>query len=211
MKHPPHLAVPATLAALVMTLTGCSSNVDVGPGRVTNVTEAQRVLLLAAVDGPVPLVVDRPPALLAGPSPDAELARLAAQAANNATAVTFRPEAGDGGGAGVRLVYRFLGATANDPGAVCAGRIPISGEPPSPPRLHVILCDKDRPVSDAVGIARKADTQATTALVYDTTRSLFPDTSSGFGGGLLPGVSIFGGVGSGGGGSGGGVGFGLGF
>jgi hypothetical protein len=210
MPHSPSPALVAT-ACLALTLAGCASNVDVAPGRITNVTDAQRVLLLAAADGPVPLVVDRPPALLGGPSPEAALAGLASKGAANATAVSFRPEIGDGGGTGVRLVYRFIGATASEPGAVCAGQIPTSGEPVSPPRVHVILCDGSRPVSDAVGVARKADAQATTALVYDTTRSLFPDTSSGLGGGFLPGISIFGGVGSGGGRSGGGVGVGLGF
>ena len=211
MPRSPTAALPAALACLALTLAGCSSNVDVAPGRITNVTEAQRLLLLAAADGPVPLVVDQPPLLLGGSSPEAELASLATKGAANATAVTFRPEIGDGGGKGVRLVYRFVGATANEPGAVCAGQIPATGAPVSPPRVHVILCDGSRPVSDAVGVARKADAQATTALVYDTTSSLFPNTSSGFGGGFLPGVSIFGGVGSGGGGSGGGVGVGVGF
>lgn len=210
MPRSPASALSTALACLALTLAGCSSNVDVAPGQITNVTQAQRTLLLAAADGPVPLVVDEPPLLLGGSSPEAELARLASEGAANATAVTFRPEIGDGGGKGVRLVYRFLGATATEPGAVCAGQIPASGAPASPPRVHVILCDGARPVSDAVGVARKADAQATTALVYDTTRSLFPNTSTGFGGGLFPGISIFGAVGSGGGG-GGGVGVGVGF
>lgn len=202
--------VPAALAALALAACAQQPNVSPGPG---NLREAGRVLLMAAASGPVPLVVDQPPAGLAPGDPLAEVARLAREGAKDWANVTFAPTTDLMASAErPRVVMRFAQIASNDPAALCTGASGSDAAGLSPARLQAVVCDGARPVSDAIGIAAGPTSEDTERLVRRTTAALLPSYSGSGGRWGFPGVSVGVGVGGGSGGVGVGVGgIGLGF
>ena len=207
--HPPG-RMPWAGGALAVTIlvAACAApepNVAVSPR--ASVSEAQRILLLAAANGPVPLVVDAAPSALGGPDLN-RIATLAEDGVADYTRVDFAPESGTAGPrSDVRLALRFRRLETVEPARICSGQPVPEAAPSSPPRLQAVLCDGERYIGDAVGIARSDAGSDVSRLVTQTVSALFPPTA-GYGGGYnLPGVSIFGGIG----GHGSGVGVGLGF
>jgi hypothetical protein len=202
-----HLGAVA-LGALL--LAGCqTSGPEVTPGLGADLAGARRLLLVQGVDGPIPVVVDRVPAVLGGPAAEQDIATLASRAVSWST-TSFAPAPADPARPGAQLLLRF-GESGASPEQVCAGRAPAEGNPDATPaHLHAVFCKGQAPIADAFGVAGGTDRAAAEQLVTRTTARLFPDYSSGGGG--FPGISIFGGVGVGSGGSSGaGVGIGLGF
>ncbi|HET6467978.1 MAG TPA: hypothetical protein VFG43_06335 [Geminicoccaceae bacterium] len=201
------------LALAPLLLAGCQNRPEVTPGPGADLAGARRLLIVEAVDRPIPLVVDRVPAALAGPAAEQDIATLAARAVPWSNA-SFAPVPLESGRTGTHLVFRFADAGAVRPEEACAGGAPAGGAgvpPPGPPRLHAVLCNGPTPVADVTGVATGSSRAEAEQLVTDTTARLFPDYGQASGG-RYPGVSIFGGVGIGSGGrSGGGLGVGLGF
>jgi hypothetical protein len=187
-------------------LAGCAGsepNVAVSPR--SNVTEAQRLLLLSAASGPIPLVIDAVPPVLDGPG---QVATLAQEGVADYVRVTLQPQSADEAEpSSVRLLARFRELDTADPGALCRGEPAPRLAPETPPRLQIILCDGQRAVGDAVGIAKTNERADVARLVSRTVGALFPSTHPYGGGYTFPGVSVFGGVGSGGSGVGVGLGF----
>jgi hypothetical protein len=196
-------AVPS--CALAVLLGACAAQPAVTSGEPSRGREAGRLLLLAAADGPVPLLVDQPPAALGPDDPLGEVARLAREGVREWAVVTFAPTLDQAVAADrTRLVLRFTELASGAPERVCAGAAPGGAPPQTPPRLQAVVCDGVRPVADAVGIAAGPGEEDTRRLIRRTTAALVPTHDRG--GGFLPGVSIGVGVG----GSSGGVGVGVG-
>jgi hypothetical protein len=193
------------LAVLLSACTGPEPNVAVSPR--SNVSEARRVLLLAAANGPVPLVVDQAPAALGG-GDLSRVAGLAEEAVADFTRVDFVPERDSSEATRARLMLRFRALDTVEPATVCSSDAgAASATPATPTRLQAVFCEGDRYLGDAVGIARSDSSDDTARLVTRTVSALFPP-GSGYGGSYnLPGVSVFGGVGTGGSGVGVGLGF----
>ena len=198
----------ASATALLLACAAQEPNVAVSPQ--SNISESQRLLLLNAAAGTVPLVVDAPPPVLGGSGGLGRVADLAQEGVADYTRVTFAPEVGlTGPQSRPRLVLRFRELNSPDPAALCRGELGAGPTPSSPPRLQVTLCDGERPVGTAIGIAR-SDAEADVAhLVTRTVNALFPPSQAygGASGYNIPGVSIFGGLGTGGSGVGVGLGF----
>jgi hypothetical protein len=202
----PELVGGLVLTLLLAACTGPEPNVAVSPR--SNVSEARRVLLLAAANGPVPLVVDRAPASLDG-GDLTRVAGLAEEAVADFTRVDFVPESDPSQTERARLVLRFRALDTIEPARICSRDTDAATAtaPATPARLQAVLCDGDRYIGDAAGIARSDTSEDTARLVTRTVSALFPPGSDYGGSYNLPGVSVFGGVGSGGSGVGVGLGF----
>jgi hypothetical protein len=203
MPNHRRLGAAALLAGL---LAGCAGGPDVTPGAGADLGAARQQLIVSALDGPIPLVIDTVPAPLQGPAAEQDIATLIARTTAWANA-TFRPEPFDGLPSN-RLILWFADQASASPATICTTPPPTGAVALDPPRLHAVFCRGSTPVADTIGVAGAGDRAAAEQLVTRTVARLFPDYSSGS---RFPGVSIFGGIGSGGGGSGGGVGIGLGF
>lgn len=188
----------------LLLLAACSGP-EIREGSDSDPGAARRQLVVAALDGPIPLVVDAVPAALAGADGEQEIARLASNATRWANA-SFRPEPMTGGPAN-RLVLRFAASGQETPETICTTAPDGTAPAWDPVRLHAVYCRGAVPVADAIGTASGSTREETALLIDRTVSRLFPEGSrGGFGG--YPDLSIFGGIGSGG---GGGVGIGLGF
>ena len=160
----------ATIALLSVGLGACNSGPRITTGQGASPSAARGQLVAAAANGPVPLEVDRAPALYEGGA--AEVARVATRAADWLGA-HFAPtplgEASDR----QRLVFRFEDAPGT-PAEACAGKAPPGRLPPPPVKLNAVFCDGPRPVADATGTADGTDLAATDRLVTATVDRLFP-------------------------------------
>lgn len=199
------------LAGLALAgLAACASGPRVEEGPGTNVDRSGTLLLRAAADGPIPLIVDQAPTVDGRVVTPEELTAWAKRGVDDWTKAEFVPGQGT---EGTRLVYRFTQVQAFAPSDACreAGGGP-AGETTTPLTVAAYLCDGDIAAASAVSQAAGQDSTALQRAVVETTRRLVPSPAraSRFG----PGVGMFGGVGVGSGGwhgSGGGIGIGLGF
>ncbi|MFO1039496.1 MAG: hypothetical protein U1E45_21845 [Geminicoccaceae bacterium] len=197
----------AALAFGSLVLAGCSS-VDTNPGIGGNYLTASNQLLQAAMLGPVPLSVDTVPAF-------GTITTVAAAASSGASWANprFDPTAPLGGP--MTLALRF-DQVPSDPVAVCNGTERRGSAPAivnGELRVHAIACAPNGPVADQIGRLGGTDSAALNRLVSVTVSRLFPSPNgTGQGSVGLPGINIFGGLGTGsGGGWGSGVGVGVGF
>lgn len=204
----------AILSLGALTLAGCASSPEVTLGPGADSRAGGRVLLSAAGDGPVPMLVDRIPSTGDAAITADELAGWAAEGVQDWTRTSFTPSTT--AASGTRLVLRFTEVAAFSPNDACRepGGGPV-GQEHRPPTLWAYLCEDDKAVSSTSGTATGDDSQAVHRLVVAVTERLVPGAGTNRGG-LYPGVGMFGGVGIGAGsggwrGGGGGVGIGLGF
>lgn len=184
---------PLAIASLLALLAACAGpSVTTGPG--ADPSTARGLLVAAATQGPVPVVVDAVPAGMTGGK--AEVVRIAEDALSW-LAADLVPVAEGAAERRRRLALRFTGGP-RDAGAICAGTARPLGTPPVPAQLQAVFCDGPRAVADAFGTATGAAPTDTERLIRATLDRLFPGRSGYAGGGGFPGVSLGVGVGSGG-------------
>lgn len=178
----------ALVVLFLTTLAGCGgSDVRNLPGSDRRAAESAAVV----ATGPIPVEIGPPPPVLAGPTAEEEIARLASRGASYVNA-RFVPATGVAPSE-TRLILRF-DDLAGAPPAACGASLPFGASADATPRLLAVLCRNDLPISSASGTAASPERAAAERLVVDTVARLFP-TDTDYGG---YGASVGVGVGSGG-------------
>jgi hypothetical protein len=186
----------ALLAGLLCLAVSACSGPQVATGPGADPSRARGLLVAAASEGPVPIEIDRTPAVFAGGP--AEVAGIV-RASLSSLATQFEPVAlGMADRTRRRLVLRFEDVPP-DPAGACNGSTARSALPPPPVRLHAVFCDGLLPVADVAGTAASAAPADAEGLVRAVVGRLFPGTQGGYS--YYPGVGIGVGVGVGSGGS----------